>query len=120
MNTSLCKQTHLPGTMVVPISEFRILKDFMPEWNEPTGDSDTMTIDWNTLMPVVEKIETELDIPYNFKIQHNEYSRGMHFVTINDAGNALFLDMPPCESKIKAVYQAVLEFIKWYNTQVKL
>lgn len=62
--------------------------------------------DWSWLMPVVEKIES---------IEEN-----MHVVINRNMCHVQFVGSTHrCESKIQAVYQAVVEFIKWYNTQPK-
>ena len=72
--------------------------------------------DWNWLMEVVEKIESisfEEDNFINVTI-------GCGFdCTIQDAHGKLF-ELSTCEhTKIKTVYNACLEFIKWYNEQKK-
>lgn len=63
--------------------------------------------DWNWLMEVVEKIES---LGYSFTI----------------IGNLCIISRPSFksirsedETKFKAVYQAILDFIKWYNEQNK-
>lgn len=63
--------------------------------------------DWNWLMEVVEKIES---LDNNFIIE----------------GNKGFINIPQRkqvevrkETKIEAVYNACVEFIKWYNKQSK-
>lgn len=67
-------------------------------------------IDFNRLMPVVEKIEAidndDLIIEIRFRLCHIEYDE---FGIRNFVG----------ETKIQSVYKAVVEFIKWYNTQSK-
>ena len=67
---------------------------------------------WDWLMPVVEKIENDLQDSFNVDIINknqceivrngNEFICGYGFETIY-------------HSKIKAVYYSVVEFIKWYN-----
>jgi len=64
---------------------------------------------WNWLMPVVEKIEetTEVDINGNFcKIYCND-------------GNGTVVNTITADSDEKktAVWQAVVEFIRWHNSQ---
>ena len=63
--------------------------------------------DWNWLMQVVEKIESENIVC--FKIQGNNcYCEGNFKYGIT------------APSKINAVYTVCVEFIKWYNNQNKV
>lgn len=67
---------------------------------------------WDWLMPVVEKIENDLQDSFNVDIINknqceivrngNEFICGYGFETVN-------------HSKIEAVYNSIVEFIKWYN-----
>ncbi len=73
--------------------------------------------DWNWLMPVVEKIvssknKTTLYHPYElYKVELLCYSmRSNTFVYEIDVANS---------TAIKATYQAVVEFIIWYNKKGK-
>ena len=73
--------------------------------------------DWNWLMEVVEKIES-LDCVIDFKITI-EYveiiarmGKGIVFK------NCIF-DIDYCTTKREAIYNACVEFIKWYNKQNK-
>jgi hypothetical protein len=68
---------------------------------------------WDWLMPVVEKIES-LTLPVT--------GYRMVIVKIDDCtcsmqGNRYNYTRFSGESKIEAVYKAVVKFIKWYNTQ---
>jgi hypothetical protein len=65
--------------------------------------------DWNWLMQVIEKIET---LGYNTKIESLEHTR----VSIGN-GKLYTLIQVDKEIKIQAVYNACVEFIKWYNEQ---
>ena len=66
--------------------------------------------DWNWLMPVVEKIESlGNDILITSNYIQITYDKGEKFITIELEGNI----------KIFAVYNACIEFIKWYNEQNK-
>jgi hypothetical protein len=72
--------------------------------------------DWNWLMEVVEKIENisfnKSDIFFNVTIGSGLYC------TIQDSNFDGLLEINTSEeTRIKTVYQAVLEFIKWYNEQ---
>ncbi len=68
---------------------------------------------WDWLMPVVEQIE---NLGYYTEI--NKKINGGNYVHIAD--NSLNKDIANSfglESKIEAMWQAVVEFIKWYNTK---
>ena len=72
--------------------------------------------DWNWLMVVVEKIESLeiFDRMGRFNINTKNFDENYtSFITDKDE------DFIQCEgdTKIEAVYNAVVEFIKWYNTQ---
>ena len=64
--------------------------------------------DWNWLMEVVQKIES-LGDDLNIYAYHCEliYNVGENIETFE------------AKSKIEAVYNACVEFIKWYNLQIK-
>lgn len=75
-------------------------------------------IDWNRLMPVVEKIENKgykFDIIGSYhmgrrhKIRINGVGKGDASIEINDEG----------KTKIEAVCIAVVQFIQWHNLQPK-
>ena len=66
--------------------------------------------DWNWLMEVVEKIE-ETEIENNILMLE---SIGNEAKFIYDDG-CRFLNSNIGETKIEAVYNACIEFIKWYN-----
>ena len=72
--------------------------------------------DWNWLMEVVEKIESFEDenrcAKYNVNITQN-------FVDIYDNENSIEIVGLNTDIKIQAVYNACVEFIKWYNQQTK-
>ena len=75
--------------------------------------------DWNWLMEVVEKIESLeiFDRMGRFNINTKNFDENYtSFITDKDE------DFIQCEgeTKIKAVYNAVVEFIKWYNNQNKV
>lgn len=65
---------------------------------------------WNWLMPVLQKIES---IDYdtlisNFQVTISVDSKNITNIFIGDASNTV-------ETKLQAVYKAVVEFIEWYN-----
>ena len=61
--------------------------------------------DWNWLMQVVEKIETH---GFTFDIKKN-------WSCITRKGEKIIIRWEEDNNKIEAVYNACLEFIKWYN-----
>lgn len=87
----------------------------MPDYVE--GDTYNPKIDWNRLMPVVQKIE---DIGHFTKIGYYEdlhccyIYRPTHTYQMTEKDIICYTDFK-YEKKIEAVYQAVVEFIKWYN-----
>ena len=65
--------------------------------------------DWNWLMEVVEKIES---IGFTFETKKN-------WARITRKGENIILRWEEDKTKIEAVYNACIEFIKWYN-KIKL
>ena len=61
--------------------------------------------DWNWLMEVVEKIES---IGFTFETKKN-------WARITRKGENIILRWEEDKTKIEAVYNACIEFIKWYN-----
>ena len=68
--------------------------------------------DWNWLMEVVEKIESLDSGTYTLVFQQKSC-----LIWNNDKGEELgfFNSSFKAETKIEAVYNACVEFIKWYN-----
>jgi hypothetical protein len=66
--------------------------------------------DWNWLMPVVEKIE---ELGYDFDINKRENDNNV-FIR-----GSQYSKTTSNKTKIEAVYNACVEFIKWYNNQNK-
>ena len=64
--------------------------------------------DWSLLMPVVEKIE-ELNVTESFFIIEDKTC----ILWLTDTKDICQRSL----SKIESVYNTVVEFIKWYNTQ---
>ena len=89
---------------------------------------------WSAIMPVVEKIQTEFDLDcalieselnsYGlcckmaiFK-SHTSFYYWHGFATLRGGQNPMLDDKRYlCESKLIAVWNAVVEFIEWYNIQ---
>lgn len=70
---------------------------------------------WDELMPVVEKIES-LDFGFAI-VQKNHILISKNFEKFR---NETYVDIYEEKlSKIQATWKAIIEFIKWYNTQVK-
>jgi len=66
---------------------------------------------WNLLMPVVDKIE---ELGYDTKIERNN-DDDCHYTEIFNMPNANDCICPDGNSKIETTYNAVIEFITWYN-----
>lgn len=67
---------------------------------------------WSWLMPVVEKIEYELQHPFHIvksSVVIKENNTISSKSIINHSNNPITLN------KIEAIWFAVIEFIKWYN-----
>ena len=81
---------------------------------------------WNQLMPVVEKIAQHIYETYQdhngYKgttVHDRAYTRTFGMID-NDGKWLVRINRMPLEQEetlIKATYQAVVEFIKWYNQQ---
>lgn len=66
--------------------------------------------DWNWLMEVVDKIDS---LGYIFKLQGNSATFFKNKTFKEPIWNDSFIG----NTKIEATYNAVVEFIKWYNEQ---
>ena len=89
--------------------------------------------DWNWLMPVVEKIESlnlgNTTIKTVFSEEDLYINSNVSFLImykecyVNFFGEMKvyenWISVTECNSKIEAVYNACVEFIKWYNKQNK-
>jgi hypothetical protein len=64
---------------------------------------------WDWLMPAVEKIES---LEFTFVIDNNE----ANILSDVDCDKGLLI-LKQYPTKIQSVYAAVVEFIKWYNSQ---
>ena len=73
--------------------------------------------DWNWLMSVVEKIENLQD-ENNCAIYNVQIEQSFTEIIDNHTSETIIYDID-ADSKIEAVYNTVIEFIKWYNEQNK-
>ena len=73
--------------------------------------------DWNWLMSVVEKIENLQD-ENNYAIYNVQIEQSFTEIIDNHTSETIIYDIY-ADSKIEAVYNTVIEFIKWYNEQNK-
>lgn len=101
------------------------IDEFMDNWLTNRGFSETelnYNSDWNCLMKVVEKIES-IKIPqiaYGFELN----MLGKRCVTFSNSSNGKDVVVVGLHNynknifytKLQAVWLAVVEFIKWYNT----
>jgi hypothetical protein len=71
---------------------------------------------WDWLMPVLEKIES---LGHDTNINAFHCGRADHFQRCSIENKDIGYQQFGCnsESKIKSVYLAVVEYIKWYNSQ---
>ena len=73
--------------------------------------------DWNWLMSVVEKIENLQD-ENNCAIYNVQIEQSFTEIIDNHTSETIIYNID-ADSKIEAVYNTVIEFIKWYNEQNK-
>ena len=113
----------LPKTSLAPTDE-NIRKEILEELYEPSGSlGDDPLIEikkynnsWDCLMPVIEKIENIIldnDKYYNFQILG-----GCYVIIISSHGDEL-ITIDNKESKLDCSYEAVVQFIKWYNKEIE-
>ena len=69
--------------------------------------------DWNWLMQVVEKIENLSKEGETYMFSITKFSARVTYK------GSRIVDLPIDNTKIEAVYNACIEFIKWYNEQNK-
>lgn len=65
-------------------------------------------LSWEWLMPAVERIEHDLPNDYYYHTDHNS----VWFSDIHDQHKKIFIGQG---GRLTATYQAVVEFIQWYN-----
>lgn len=91
------------GELLIPIDHHKMIVAFMPDSNQPNYEDyheETTIVDWNTLMPVVERI-------HDITSDHD----------INFAGLNIF----ECSigTSLETVYQYIMQYIEWYNDKNK-
>lgn len=85
--------------------------------NLELDNGDTMELryheSWDWLMPVVEKIESFI---FDENNSYNVTIGSTNYCIIQDSnGDSVEIIKDNGETKLETVYQAVVEFIKWYN-----
>jgi hypothetical protein len=97
-----------------------IIAEFMGEVLTEEDHAHNFTLDqlpyrtnWNWLIPVVEKIES-LGGRTAILFSPNRHN----ICTISERDHTM-LAQKESQTKIEAVYKAVVEFIRWYNTTQK-
>jgi hypothetical protein len=104
--------------MAEPISEYKDESDNI--WIQALRGSDSAIeaakyhTSWDWLMPVVEKIEKET--PFTFNISRSQVWLADENYRMTAIGERIAVE---ADSKIEAVYLAVVQFIKWYNKNKK-
>lgn len=89
----------------------QLITEFMgKEPAEFYGNANLYNQFWDLLMPVVERIE---DLNYEVNIHGGCWVVIQDIDPDRDQGNEVIEVSAP--TKILSVYQAVVEFIKWYN-----
>lgn len=103
-------------------------KRWFGHWFDPNGRRQSelfFDFSWDDLMPVVEKIEnlrlltdkvatfSVVIYPYHVRIQQHP----QHALAFEDEFVFRLIEKDG-KSKIYAVYQAVIKFIKWYNDNI--
>lgn len=98
----------------------KLIAEFMGFREEKTGDGNIIVrpdgfacdkyptyLNWNNLMPVLEKIES---LGYYSSIDYF----GQHRIFLINSSEGVRGD-----TKIQCVYEGVVEFVKWYNENTK-
>lgn len=96
--------------------EFHLIKKFYPPFKRADLlNTNKFIIDWNNLMPVVEKINrTKYDEKYCFSVYI--YNSSCH---INNPSDIHVETIVRDRGLIGCVWDAVVELIKWYNENNK-
>jgi hypothetical protein len=108
------KEGKTDNTITISLEDFKLIKAFFPEFERAKGiETNDFVIDWDGLMPVVEKIN---------KIASDLNIRGNHFLSVNGEDTAYTHDKIHeyvCYVMLEQAYGKVVEFIKWYNSNGK-
>ena len=87
----------------------------MGDWKDTFFDNQLkFHSDWNWLMQVVEKIENLSKEGETYMFSITKFSARVTYK------GSRIVDLPIDNTKIEAVYNACVEFIKWYNQQSKI
>ncbi len=105
------------STVTISAKKFKFIKEFYPEFTRCLNiSSNDFIIDWGSIMPVIEKINTiAVDDYGQMGVQINPDS----CVIGNLPDEELIVEY--CEERgslIKTTYIAVLRFIDWYNLKI--
>jgi len=98
----------------------KMIAEFMGNMHD--GDvihEELYDVSWDWLMPVVEKIEKNKYVD-EFNINWDSLGEKHHCEITNTQKFTFETIRIYADSKIEAVYEAVVEFIKWYNKNKKL
>ena len=86
--------------------------NIMGDWKDTFFDDQLkFHKDWNWLMEVVEKIESLSKEGETYMFSITKFSARVTYK------GSRIVDLPIDNTKIEAVYNACVEFIKWYNEQ---
>jgi len=84
-------------------------------------DNPPFKTSWDWLMPVIDKIEISEVLGQVFNVQINRNKTHILYAPANYSNEKWFenLIIKEGENKLINTYQAVVEFINWYNKQTK-
>lgn len=105
------KPVEIFGRFSISKDHVSVCCDTSDETMESFSKSTKYHSDWNWLMEVVEKIEN-LGYPIDI-IQYHSIDK--QFCGVYNNGKRIVTNI--AESKMEAVYNTCVEFIKWYNQQ---
>lgn len=102
--------------LVIDAEGYILIQNFMEkEISSNYDNTSDVKIDWNYLMPVVDKIET-------FNTQVEIKLNSCYITTIGSTGYAQGspLNYLSSASKIKVTYSAIIQYISWYNVNKRV
>lgn len=111
------------------IAEFMGLEKDGNFWYKPTGNTEGLMYtnkysklkyhsSWDWLMPVVEKIE-KVELPENVVIEVGIWANQCEIGTVHQTKETFMIAGSTGKDKISFVFEAVVEFINWYNQNKK-